>query len=68
VTAAVRAVTSEAFRQTELQRIFALPFGDNIGSIRVLEKAGYALEGRLRHSAIKDGVIRDQLMFGAYRS
>lgn len=67
-TAAVRAVTAEAFRTTELQRIFALPFADNVASIRVLEKAGYSLEGRLRHSAIKDGVIRDQLMFGAYRS
>ena len=68
MTAVVRAVTTEAFGQTELQRIFALPFADNVGSIRVLEKAGYALEGRLRQSAIKNGVIRDQLMFAAYRS
>ena len=67
MTEAVRAVTGEAFRRLELRRIFALPFADNVGSIRVLEKAGYVLEGRLRQSAIKDGVVRDQLMYGAYR-
>jgi len=44
-----------------------LPFGDNRPSIRVLEKAGYVLEGRLPESAIKDGVFRDQWMYGAYK-
>lgn len=67
MTEAVRAVTAEAFRQFDLTRIFALPFADNPGSIRVLEKAGYALEGRMPQSAIKDGRIRDQLLYGAYR-
>ena len=66
-TAALRAVTTEAFRRFELRRIFALPFGDNTGSIRVLEKAGYTLEGRMPDSAIKDGVVREQWMFGAYK-
>jgi RimJ/RimL family protein N-acetyltransferase len=67
MTDAVVAVTAEVFRRFDLQRIFALPFADNAGSIRVLEKAGYALEGRMPRSAIKDGIIRDQLMYGAYR-
>lgn len=67
MTDALQAVTAEAFRQLDLRRIFALPFADNIGSIRVLEKAGYVLEGRMPQSAIKDGVVRDQLMYGAYR-
>jgi len=39
----------------------------NCGSMRVLEKAGYVREGHLRQSAIKDGTIRDQLLFAAYR-
>jgi RimJ/RimL family protein N-acetyltransferase len=55
------------FRHFDLTRIFALPFANNYGSIRVLEKAGYVLEGRLPRSTIKDGIIRDQLMYGAYR-
>lgn len=66
-TDAVRAVTAYSFREFELLRVFALPFADNAGSIRVLEKAGYQLEGRMRQSAIKDGVVRDQLMYGAYK-
>ena len=67
VTQAVRAVTAEAFRQFDLTRVFALPFADNYGSIRVLEKAGYVHEGTMPRSTIKNGVIRDQLMYGAYR-
>ena len=67
MTEALNAVTDEAFRELDLRRIFALPFADNIGSIRVLEKAGYMLEGRLPQSAVKDGVVRDQLLYGTYR-
>jgi RimJ/RimL family protein N-acetyltransferase len=67
MTDAVRAVTAHAFQHLDLTRIFALPFADNPGSIRVLEKAGYVIEGHLRQSAVKDGVIRDQLLFAAYR-
>jgi ribosomal-protein-alanine N-acetyltransferase len=67
MTEALSAVTPEMFLQFDLTRIFALPFADNYGSIRVLEKAGYVLEGRLPRSTIKDGVIRDQLMYGTYR-
>jgi RimJ/RimL family protein N-acetyltransferase len=67
MTEAVVAVTAECFRRFDLRRIFALPFADNVGSIRVLEKAGYVLEGRMCQSAIKDGVVRDQLMYAAYK-
>jgi [ribosomal protein S5]-alanine N-acetyltransferase len=67
VTEALTAVTAAAFEHFDLLRLFALPFADNPGSIRVLEKAGYSLEGRLPQSTIKDGRVRDQLMFGAYR-
>ena len=68
VTEAVREVTAEAFRRLNLTRIFALPFADNIGSIRVLEKSGFVLEGTLRQSAIKENVIRDQCLYAAYKS
>ena len=46
-----------------LLRLFALPFAGNVASARVLEKAGYALEGRLRASCVKYGVPRDQLLY-----
>jgi ribosomal-protein-alanine N-acetyltransferase len=67
VTEAVREVTAESFRRLELTRVFALPFEENVASIRVLEKAGFVLEGTLRQSAIKDGVIRSQRLYAAYR-
>jgi len=44
--------------------VFALPFAWNTASCRVLEKAGYTLEARLRRSAIKDGEITDQFLYG----
>ena len=67
VSEALRAVTARAFDRFSLTRIYALPFADNAPSVRVLEKAGYALEGRMPRSAIKQGVVKDQLMYGAYR-
>lgn len=66
-TAALRSVTAHAFATFDLTRIFAVPFETNAGSIRVLEKAGYLLEGRLLRSAIKDGVIRDQRLYARYK-
>ena len=67
-TAALTAVTAEAFKRFEITRLYAVPFADHAASVRVLEKAGYVREGHLRQSAIKDGKIRDQLLFAAYRT
>jgi RimJ/RimL family protein N-acetyltransferase len=66
VTAALRGMTRYAIDHFALTRVFAIPFVDNAGSIRVLEKAGYAREGLMRRSAIKDGQIRDQYLYGFY--
>jgi RimJ/RimL family protein N-acetyltransferase len=62
-TAAVRGLTDHAFRARALTRVYALPFTDNTASIRVLEKVGYQLEGRLRRAAVKDGQVRDQALY-----
>ncbi|HEX4914397.1 MAG TPA: GNAT family protein [Vicinamibacterales bacterium] len=67
VTEALRAVTAEAFTRYELTRIYAVPFADHQASIRVLEKAGYVREGVMRQSAIKDGRIRDQVLYATYK-
>jgi len=60
---ALVAVTRYAIENHGLTRLFAVPFAANAASCRVLEKAGYVLEGRLRRSAIKDGHIVDQAMY-----
>ena len=62
-TEALQAVTAYAVEQHGLTRLFAIPFASNAASCRVLEKAGYILEGRLHRSAIKGGVILDQLQY-----
>jgi len=62
-TEALVAVTAHAMQTHGLTRVYAVPFAWNAASCRVLEKAGYALEGRLRKSAIKDGKVTDQLQY-----
>ena len=62
-TEALGATTQYAIEQHGLTRLFALPFAHNTASCRVLEKAGYVVEGHLRRSAIKDDVIRDQTLY-----
>jgi RimJ/RimL family protein N-acetyltransferase len=64
ITEAVGAVTGYALAQHgDLRRLYAVPFGWNGASVRVLEKAGYRLEGRMRQSAVKDGQVIDQLLY-----
>lgn len=62
-TEAVRAMTPHAVRTHGLTRVYAISFAWNGASCRVLEKAGYVLEARMRKSAIKDGQIVDQLLY-----
>ncbi len=63
MTAVLRVVTDYAFKEFSLTRIYAVPFAQNASSCKVLEKAGFVLEGVLRQSAVKDGVILDQLTY-----
>jgi len=62
-TRALVGFTEYAFEAYELERLFAVPLAANTASCRVLEKAGYRLEGRMRRSAVKGGVVQDQLLY-----
>lgn len=66
-TVAVKAMTDYAFASFDLYRVQATVFEWNPASARVLEKAGYKLEGRLRGGIIKDGRIGDALMYSRLR-
>jgi RimJ/RimL family protein N-acetyltransferase len=66
-TAAVRFATDYGFAALSLERIQATVFEWNAASVRVLEKAGYILEGRLRRSILKDGRLADSLMYARIR-
>jgi RimJ/RimL family protein N-acetyltransferase len=63
VTEALMLMTIYVFESMNMLRLFALPFADNAGSIRVLEKAGYVREAILRSSSVKYGQPRDQLLY-----
>jgi RimJ/RimL family protein N-acetyltransferase len=63
VTEAVRALTRYAFETFDVARVYAYVYEWNPASARVLEKAGYRLEGRLRKAVTKEGTTMDMLVY-----
>jgi RimJ/RimL family protein N-acetyltransferase len=63
MTEAVRRFVPWAFEHLEVHRIYAAVFAGNGPSVRVLEKAGFEREGRLRAGVFKNGRIQDQLLY-----
>jgi RimJ/RimL family protein N-acetyltransferase len=59
----VPAFVDYCFEKFSLTRMFASTYVTNLASARVLEKAGFVLEGRLRKNVIKDGQILDSLLY-----
>jgi RimJ/RimL family protein N-acetyltransferase len=62
-TESLAAVSQYAFASFNLCRLYAHVFEWNVASARVLEKAGYVFEGRLKKSVTKDGKTIDQLLY-----
>lgn len=65
-TKCVQMVTNFGFEKLNLHRIYAGCFEKNIGSRRVLEKAGYTLEGILKKDlkVYEDSDYQDHYIFG----
>ncbi len=63
ITAAIRLMCSEAFAHRDIVRIYAEPYAHNAASCRALAKAGFGLEGVLRQSVCKNGVIYDSCIY-----
>jgi RimJ/RimL family protein N-acetyltransferase len=55
------------FRHFEIDRIFARPFGTNLASQLVLEKAGFVLEGKFEKALFKNGEYLDELVYAFRR-
>ena len=60
---AVGAFTSFCFTNFPLRRVYAEPFANNPASARVLEKADFVFEARLKNNVIKDGKLLDSLLY-----
>ena len=67
-TRAVKEICEYVFEHTDIIRIFAEPFAYNAASCRVLEKAGFQLEGTLRSSAVKNGKILDMRLYALVKA
>jgi len=66
-TEAVRAVTKYAFASFDFIRLEAHVFEWNLASARVLEKAGYTREARLRKRVTKEGRTVDSFLYALIR-
>ena len=63
MTEALTAVTDLCFDNFPLHRISAEVFANNPAYARVLEKAGFVFEGRLKNNVLKDGELLDSLLY-----
>lgn len=68
VTKAVIQMVDYGFRNFDINRIFARPFGTNKASQKVLEKAGFKLEARLEKTLLKNNAYVDELIYAVRRS
>ena len=68
MTEAVKQLCDYVFSHTDIIRIYAEPFAYNIGSCRVLEKAGFQYEGTLRSNALKNGKVLDMKMYSKLKT
>lgn len=56
------------FQTFDIDRIFARPFGRNVSSQKVLEKAGFILEARFERTILKNGIKEDELVYAVRRA
>ncbi len=65
---ALKAVIDWAMGGMDINRIEACPIEENSGSVRILEKLGFKLEGNLRERIHFNGRFWNQLYFGFLKS
>ncbi len=64
ITNAVQKMLDYAFKNFDIERVFAKPFGSNIASQKVLEKTGFKLEATLYKTIFKNNMYEDELIYG----
>ena len=63
ITHAIKQIVAYGFKTFEIDRIFARPFGNNIGSQKALKKSGFVLEGKFDKALYKNGEYLDELIY-----
>ena len=64
---AIKQIVDYGFRTFDIVRIYARPFSFNKESQRVLEKAGFTLEAKLKKACFKNGEFCDELIYSIVR-
>jgi RimJ/RimL family protein N-acetyltransferase len=67
ISKAIREIIPWAFKTYDITRIYARPFGSNIASQKVLEKAGFILEAKIKENIFKNGAYLDELIYAIRR-
>lgn len=68
ITKAVTQMIHFGFSTFDITRIYARPFGTNLASQRVLEKAGFLLEARIEQNIFKNGEFQDELIYAVRKT
>jgi len=63
MTKAIKEIVNYGFLTFDIVRIFARPFSTNLNSQRVLEKAEFVFEARLKKALFKNGEFMDELIY-----
>ena len=66
-TAATSAMVRHGLFDLNLHRIYVSVLRDNIGSIRMCQKAGFREEGIIREGAYKNGAYHDLVLMGVLK-
>jgi len=66
-TAAVSALVSKIFRETEMRRLMAYVADGNLASRKLLERLGFQQEGICREHFIINGVPTNEILYGLLR-
>jgi RimJ/RimL family protein N-acetyltransferase len=63
MTRAIIEMLDYGFKQFDINRVFARPFGSNRGSQKALQKAGFVLEAHFIKTIFKNGAFEDELVY-----
>ncbi len=67
MTEAIKQMVEYGFANWDFVRIYARPYGYNIGSQKALEKSGFTFEAKLEKTFFKNGEFQDELIYAIRR-
>lgn len=67
MTQALQELLSYGWKHLDINRVVAIIFGTNVGSIKVAEKCGFRLEATLSQTIYKFGNYEDELIYSIRR-